>query len=695
MVKITNIQIVVLIILFLLPALCSSAQDAQEKLDCHVVSFEMEQFSTTAQERRYEKIDKNGDRYAIIKIKDRDGRANLSGFTFNFGTLNSEVKPHGDELWVYVQRNAKTVTIRHPDYKTIEKYDLNTTIQPGKTYVMLLTMDDIVKNIKREVKKQILQFKVTPANEKAVVKVKKAEDKGEYELWGEVDGAGTIDQMLAFGVYDYEVKAIASDYLPSTGRIKLSDSRNKYVEKVNLKPNFGFLEVDGNNGATGGEIYVDDLKIGIVPYSDTSTRWKCGNYQITIRNGDLYKPYNSTFVINQGETTKISPKLESDFAQTTISVDGNAEILIDGQFKGYGSWTGPLKTGEYTIICRKANHRESSRMITIKPNESETFTIPAPKPITGNIYISSRPSGATIYIDGETKGTTPSLLQEALIGRHKVQLRLANHKTENRDVVIKENETLDLDITLSDMAHMTIDSKPSNATLYINNHEVGTTPYSADMASGDYDILIKKRKYKDYSQRVHLDSSTPTKSIKLNRQYLFPNSFYIQPTFQIGSFMAAGGQIGGYISNVNIEASYLYGMDESEMIYWNATLSDAKPCGYTYRASAIGVKLGYGIIIGTRMRITPQAGIEIVQLSSSDSYNLDTSFDASETYAVSSSISAKFECAIANNFGFYLSPEYTFAVKKGNYYTDMESVSDKIKGFVTGANVKLGVSLFF
>ncbi|MCQ2113482.1 MAG: PEGA domain-containing protein [Bacteroidaceae bacterium] len=692
MVKITNIQIVVLIILFLLPALCSSAQDAQEKLDCHVVSFEMEQFSTTAQERRYEKIDKNGDRYAIIKIKDKDGKANLSGFTFNFGTLNSEVKPHGDELWVYVQRNAKTVTIRHPDYKTIEKYDLNTTIQPGKTYVMLLTLDNIVTNIKRDVKKQILQFKVSPANEKAVVKVKK-EDKGEYELWGAVDGAGTIDRMLDFGVYDYKV--VASDYLKSSGRIKLSDSRTKHVEDVILKPNFGFLEVDGNNGATGAEIYVDDVKIGTVPYSDTSTRWKCGNHQITIKNGDLYKPFYSTFIITQGDITKISPRLESDFAQTTISVDGNAEILIDGQFKGTGSWTGPLKTGEYTIICRKVNHRESSRMITIKPDVSETFVIPSPIPITGSVYISSRPSGATISIDGETKGTTPSLLQDVLIGSHKVQLKLANHKTEDHDVVIKENETLDLDITLSDMAHMTIDSKPSNAILYIDNHKVGTTPYSADMASGDYDILIKKRKYKNYSQRVHLDSSTPTKSIKLNRQYLFPNSFYIQPTFQIGSFMAAGGQIGGYISNGNMEASYLYGMDESEMVYWNAALSDAKPCGYTYRASAIGVKLGYGIIIGTRMRITPQAGTEIVQLSSSNSYNLDTSFDASETYAVSSSISAKFECAITNNFGFYLSPEYTFAVKKGNYYTDMESVSDKIKGFVTGANVKLGVSLFF
>lgn len=689
MTKVLNTYIAIFLVLLFSPI----TGNAQEKLDCSVVSFAVDPFSTAAQDKRYEMIDGNGDRYAIIKVKDVDGEADLNGFTFNFGTLNSVVKSHEDELWVYVQRNAKTVTIKHPEYKTIEKYDLNTTIQPGKTYIMQLTLSRVQKTIVRNVKKQVLQFKISPANEKAVVKVKKAGDKGEYELWGEVDEAGTIDKMLDFGSYDYIVTAL--NYESSTGRVTLSSSQTTHVEQLILKPNFGFLEVDGINGATGAQIYVDDVKIGTVPYSEPDTRWKCGSHKITINNGDLYKPYNSTFVIKQGETTKISPKLESDFAQTTIKVEGDAEIILDGKSKGNGTWTGPLKAGQYTVVCRKENHRESSRMITVKPDVAETFSVPAPSPITGNVYVRSIPSGAEISIDGENKGVTPSLLQGIIIGSHEVKLTLANHKTEQYEIVVKEDKTEDLNATLSDMAHMTIDSKPSNSTLFINGEKVGLTPYSNDMASGDYDIKIKKNKFKDFSKRVHLDSSNPSMTIALERQYQRPNSFYIQPGFKVGSSMSIVGQIGAYISNVNIEGYYMMGLNKSEMIYWNATTSNDKPCGYSYKASQMGVKLGYGIVFGTRMRLTPQIGFGVVKLSSAESYNTDPSFDASNTYAANATLSAKFEYAVASCIGVYIAPEYSFAVKKGEYYKEMDSVSSKVKGFASGANVNIGVSLFF
>lgn len=688
MIMTVKTNIIILMMLLLLPIKAI----AQDKLDCSVVSFELDQFSTTAQDRRYEKRDGNGDRYAIIKVKDVDGEANLNGFTFNFGTLNSFSTPHEDELWVYVQRNAKTVTIKHPEYKTIEKYDLNTTIQPGKTYVMQLTLSHVHKTIVRNVKKQVLQFKVLPANEKAVVKVKKAGDRGEYELWGEVDAAGTIDKMLDFGSYDYIVTAL--NYVQSTGRVTLSNSQSTFVEQVTLKPDFGFLEIDGNSGAIGAQIYVDDVKIGTVPYSEPNNRWKCKEYKITINNGELYKPYNSTFVIKQGETTRISPRLESDFAQTTIKVDGDAEIVLDGNSKGTGSWTGPLKAGQYTVVCRKENHRESSRMITVKPDIAETFTVPAPIPITGNLYVRSTPSGADIIIDGEKKGVTPSLLQGIIIGGHNVSLSLANHKTEEYSVNIKENQTEDLNVTLSDMAFMTIDSKPSNATLYVNGQKVGATPFSKEMASGDYDIVLKKNKYKDFSQKVHLDSSNPARTIALDRQYQRSYSFYVQPSLQVGASSAIGCQVGGYVSNVNIEGYYMMGMNKSEMIYWNTQTSEARPCGYSYKAADLGVRFGYGITSGTRMRITPQIGMGVVQLSSADSHNQDSSFDASNTYAVNASLSAKFEYAIASCLGLYVAPDYCFAIKKGNYYERMESVSSKIKGFATGVNVRVGISLF-
>lgn len=665
---------------------------AQDKLDCNVLSFSLDQFSTTAQDRRYEKIDGNGERYAIIKVKDADGTADLKGFTFNFGSLNSVVEQKEDELWVYVQRNAKTVTIKHANYKTIEKYDLNTTIQPGKTYVMLLTMNHIQKTIVRGVRKQVLQFKIVPANEGAVVKVKKSDSKGDYELWGETDNAGTIDRMLDFGTYDYIVSA--PNYVSSSGRVTLTNSQSNFIEDVTLTPNFGFLSVTSENGITGAQIFVDDVKIGTVPYTDTNKRWECGSHRITINNGDLYKPFTQTFVIKQGETTVITPILESNFAQTTIRTDADAEIFIDEQSKGVGTWTGPLKAGQYVVVCRKLRHNDSGMTITVKPDQAETFNVPSPTPITGNIYVRSTPSGASIYIDGDLKGTTPTLLQGVIIGQHTISLSLPNHKTEQYDVTVKEGETHDINAKLSDIAKMTINSTPSNAELIVDGKSVGFTPYTAEMSSGDYNIMLKKSKYQTFTGTVHLDSSNPQKQIKLSRQYQQPYSFYIQPTLQVGSSMAVGGAIGAYIANVNIEGYYLMGLDKSEEIWWNST-ADEKPVGYIYKPSIFGGKVGYGVIIGRRTRITPQIGLELINVKATESNGEAISFDASKTYALSASLSVKAEYAITPFLSAFVAPEYKSPVIEGEYLKEIKPISTKVKGFVSGVNMKVGFSFVF
>lgn len=689
MYKYQTYKFLLLFLLLIVTQVCT----AQEKLDFSVVSFGEDHFSTTAKEKKYEKFDDDGNKYAIIKVKDVDRNGDLEGFTFDFGGPGNIVVSHDDELWVYVQRNAKTVTIKRPGYKTIEKYDLKRTIQAGRVYVMRITMSRVITTPEHPITKQGLQFIVTPSNENAIVKLKKAETSSDYELWGAVDETGSIDKFIDFGTYDYIVSA--ENYVSSTGRVTLSDSKNTHVEQVILKPNFGFLVVEDAYGISGAQIFIDDIKVGTVPYHDSDKRWSCGEHKITITNGDLYKTFNSTFTIQQGDTTRLTPKLESDFAKTTIHVDADAEIFIDGKSKGRKTWTGPLKAGKYVVECKQDRHRTTSISINVKADKAETFEVPAPIAITGSLYVSSSPSGATIEIDGKEVGTTPQLLQDVLIGNHQVSLIRQNYKRETTSVTIKEGQTENLSQKLKDIAQMTIDSKPSGAKLFINGEDVGTTPYTKEMSSGDYMLELRMNKYKTFKESVHLDGSHPHKDITLEPQYQRPNSFYIQPFLQVGSNMSVGGAIGGYISNINIEGYYAVGMKESEMVYWNASTGSEKPCGYTYKASTMGGRVGYGIILNTKMRLTPQLGIGVVNITSAETYNTTPSFDASKAYAVNASVGAKFEYALLNCIGVYAAPDISFAVKKSQYFTDMEPISSTIKGFASGFNLRIGLSLFF
>ena len=646
----------------------------EQELKFRVAEFYQDQQDLTGQEENRD--DGDGALYAVIKVTSDNEDDDLNQFTFDFNYLKCSKEMRDGELWIFVQRNAKNVTIRREGYKTV-KYSLSQTIKAGKTYRMKLSVQE------RVVQQRILQFKVTPANENAIVKVKKEDSNEDYQLWGTVDAQGSIDRLLDTGEYIYEVSA--ESYKTAFGKVTLSNGEGNYVEKVSLTPNFGFLEIADDYGIAGAEVYVNNRKVGNIPYK--SGRMECrSDYQLMISNGELYKTYNSTIEIRQGETTKISPRLQSNFAETTIKVEDEAEIFLNGASKGKGSWTGPLRAGTYNVECRLPNHVSSQKQIVVKPDVAETFVIEKPKPIEGSLYVKSNPSGAKIFLDGKNLGvTTPSKIDHVLIGSHKVTIMMDNHKPENMTVNIKQDETATVDVKLSNMALMTIKSSPSGAELYIDGKYKGTTPYSEEMASGDYDVKLLKKQCKTLTRRVHLDSANPEQTFSLNRQYQQPSQFYLQPMVQVGSNMGFGGAIGCFISNVNVEVDFING-SKKESMYWNdASSNPYRPIEESYSNMFIGGKVGYGVVIGSRMRVTPQVGAGVLRVKGSQS----------NAHAIKGSVGLRADYVLADHIGLVVAPEYGVPFSKSSVYEAISAVSSTVKGWGSGFNCSVGLNIFF
>ncbi len=110
-----------------------------QQLRFHVKNFALTQSDLTARSDQYKKIDGNGALYAIIKVSGEEGDK-LSEYQFNFGNMNHIVEEHEGLLWIYVQKNAKRVSISRSGYLPLRNYDLRTTIEEGKTYVMHLSL---------------------------------------------------------------------------------------------------------------------------------------------------------------------------------------------------------------------------------------------------------------------------------------------------------------------------------------------------------------------------------------------------------------------------------------------------------------------------------------------------------------------------------------------------------------------------
>lgn len=653
---------------------CVSSSYGQEQ-SIYIEKFTLDPMDQAA--NLYPKEDKSGNRYALVKVTP----ANASKFKFSFGLTTCIVDGvHDDELWIYVQKSARKISISREGFTPIKDQDLGMTLESGRTYQLVLSyMEPEIS-----VQKQWLKFSLLPADVPATVKVKPASSNKDFEMWGQTK-EGTITRNLECGRYQYQI--IHDDYELSEGVVMLNQPDETFTEQVTLNPNFGYLQIDDKYGIAGAQIFVDDKLVGTIPYK-SERKWKYGEYRLAITHGDLYKTYNATFTIEKGKTTTLTPRLESNVAETQIRVADNAEIYIDKKLVGTGTWRGPLKEGRYEVEARKERHKSTVKTITVKADEAQDIVLDAPTPITSKLMVSSSPLDAEIVIDGKAVGVTPMTISELIIGEHTVTLNRKNHKSETRQVKIEEAKATELHVELSDMAEMTITSEPTGAAIRLNGRDKGVTPFQEVLTSGDYDLRLTHNKYRTYEQRVHLDSSNPTLHVKMERQYQLPTCVYLQPTYQVGGLMAFGAGIGAYIKNFNVEAEYLVGSGK-ETLYWNYVGSgqDGKrPVEEGFSSSYYSARFGYGLCYGTRLRITPQVGVGTLSVSGNQK---------SKGNMVNATVGARIDYALASCVGLDLAPGFAFGVSESPVFSELSSVSSTIKGWGSGFNLRIGIYLFF
>lgn len=243
------------------------------------------------------------------------------------------------------------------------------------------------------------------------------------------------------------------------------------------------------------------------------------------------------------------------------------------------------------------------------------------------------------------------------------------------------------------MANYKFTSTPYGANIYIDNEFIGTAHCSKELTTGTYTLRVTKDGYKDYIKTIKLNSSNPNVNVVLRKIYNYRNEFYMEGNVRAGTFIAAGATLGGFINNINVEASYLYGIGKSETIYWGNDNTPPITCHYTPVAN-VSAKTGYCFPVLTRIRVTPQVGVNYMKLK--EALKSERSMIIADgAYTVGCLASLRFSVAITGQLAVSLSPEYSFAMVKSDGFTALSEISPKIKKWSEGFNVKLGITAFF
>ena len=207
-----------------------------------------------------------------------------------------------------------------------------------------------------------------------------------------------------------------------------------------------------------------------------SKMMKFGTYGYRV-NAPNYLPESGNITVNDPNNKHVVDiALKPNFSQVTLAVDNNAEIWVNGERKGTGSWTGNLGAGTYELETRLKNHR--SQTVTrdiVATTEPQTIRLQAPLPIYGEADMSSTPAMADIYIDGNKVGQTPQLINNLLIGEHQYRLTRKGYADYTGTMNIREGETAQLSATLKKeemqqpVANTTVADGQSRKTFTVGN----------------------------------------------------------------------------------------------------------------------------------------------------------------------------------------------------------------------------------
>ena len=199
------------------------------------------------------------------------------------------------------------------------------------------------------------------------------------------------------------------------------------------------------------DLYIDDVSVENLNGN--------GFYQLYIPKGEHickmskvgYRP--NVQVVQTGKASQnISVELESVMAELEVKCKtATAEIYIDDELKGNGTWKGTLLAGDHKIEARQQNFNSHIQTVNLAEKETKAFNIPELKRSTGKLHIETEPSNLPIIVDGKSVGNSPCTI-DIESGKHYAACKLYGCLPCRKELELNsgESKTIQLNLEFED-----------------------------------------------------------------------------------------------------------------------------------------------------------------------------------------------------------------------------------------------------
>ena len=228
-------------------------------------------------------------------------------------------------------------------------------------------------------------------------------------------------------------------------------------------------------------VLVDEVMVGLTPHSG---EYAPGVHTVKVtKNG--YKDYETSVTVETGKTVEVNAGLISVPQTGTVSVFSTptgATVVFDGVSYGPAPVTATLDPGQHSLTVSKPGYNDYVAVVSVSTGETVPVYVTltggtlkaTPVPLiattpavtaaatqaatagrgegTGSLYLTSRPDGANVYVNGAFIGKTPAGVRSVATGTHTVLFTLNGYEDFSTTVMVTSDETAEFTARLDPVA---------------------------------------------------------------------------------------------------------------------------------------------------------------------------------------------------------------------------------------------------
>ena len=232
-------------------------------------------------------------------------------------------------------------------------------------------------------------------------------------------------------------------------------------------------------------------------------------YVITATVGRRYHPFRQEVTVEADGKLTVPVELKPAFGSLeVVSEPSGARVSVDGVFRG----TTPLMlpevlSGEHVVKVGREGFHTHTEPVVVRDEAVERVSTRLVSAI-GGMRITSKPSGADVWLRGQRVGVTPFSMADLDPGLYPIRLSKSLHLDVSQDITVREGGVAEFFGELKpNYGSLSIRTEPRGATIVFDGqkHPKATPARLDKLQAGSYSVQLQLPGYGDWSEFVTIE----------------------------------------------------------------------------------------------------------------------------------------------------------------------------------------------